>query len=122
MNGHNFGNSPGVRATAAWFYEYCKSRFEHEDLTALTAVEDYLEEWLLDREAWLKCGGDFTMFLAVVAYVFAQWHDQRLHCKGSVTWDFPIPWRVERAFKDGAEPSSGIFDALFWVRCGQQPL
>jgi hypothetical protein len=118
----SFGNAPGVSRAATCFYDYCTRRFKEEDYPAyFTSVEEYLEEWLLDREAWVHCGGDFTLFLAAVAYVFAQWHDRRRLCaEGSVQWDLPIPWRVTHAFKKAAEPSTGIFDALFWVQCGQQ--
>lgn len=117
--------APAVKAAVEQFYKYCTDRFADEDFPEyFTAAEDYLEEWVLDHEAWLKCGGDFRLFLAVATYVFAQWHDYQLQWsrENGATWEFAIPERVERAFKEDAEPGSRIFEAALWIEYGQGPL
>ena len=114
-----------VKDAAEQFYKYCTDRFADEDFPAyFVAVEDYLEEWVLDHEAWLKCGGDFRLFLATAAYVFAQWHDYQLQWsrENGATWEFAIPERIERAFKESAEPGSRIFEASLWIERSQGPL
>jgi hypothetical protein len=72
----------------------------------------------------LKCGGDFRLFLAVAACVFAQWHDYQLQWirENGATWNYAIPERVERAFKGGIAPGSRIFEASLWIERSQGPL
>jgi hypothetical protein len=113
-----------VKVAAKQFYKYCADRFADDDFPQyFITVEDYLEEWVLDHEAWLKCGGDFRLFLAVAAYVFAEWHDYQLQWNrtNGATWDFAIPEHLERALKTDAAPGNRIFDAALWIRHSQGP-
>jgi hypothetical protein len=80
------------------------------------ALEGYIAAWVGDGEAWKACRGDFRLYLAVVATIFASWHDCRESCTDEASWRYPIPWYVKHAFEDGGDPRTEIFDP-FYFQC-----
>lgn len=78
------------------------------------SVEDFLNHWVYDGAAYPACVGDFTIFMTVVAYVFAEWGNEKARCKTEADWKLPIPWSVNRAFKGHPENSSmGVGTQIF---------
>ncbi|RSM82561.1 hypothetical protein DMH04_25555 [Kibdelosporangium aridum] len=92
------------------FHEH---RYEHPGLNR-DSVEGYIDAWVSDGKAWKHCSGDFRLYLAVVATIFATWHDDRVSCTDEASWSNSIPWHVKHAFKNGDEPSTEIFDPYYF--------
>lgn len=97
------------------FWGYCQGLQEFETLPVFSSVEEYIDGWVQnDGAAFTDCVGDYRIFLSVVAYIFASWHDQRAKCASDADWHNPIPWQVNRAMKIDRDVSTEIFNPLYF--------
>lgn len=100
-----------------------ESFYEHINDLAIDpdSVEEYIHAWVTNDQAWKDCRGSHPLYLAVVAAIFATWHDARESCHGEEFWDSRIPWRVTRAFKDDHGPATQLFDSFYFQSFASYP-
>lgn len=91
------------------YCEECSSRGHTH-----SSLEEYIYDWVIMGKAAKACGGDFQLFMTLVAFLFAWWHDRRTKCTSEKDWRSWIPWSVTRALQGDEEPGTEIFNPLFF--------
>jgi hypothetical protein len=100
------------------FENFCELRTTNDALPPHSSVEEYIDDWVTEGEAYKACGGSFQVFMTFVSYFLAWWHDCRVTYTSEKSWPSWIPWCVDRALKGpfdaqaDQDPATGVFNPL----------
>ncbi|GAB2991936.1 hypothetical protein GCM10017788_36710 [Amycolatopsis acidiphila] len=108
-----------IERAADHFYMFTDYRRRGHLKPLFTTVEEHIANWVQKGEAWKDCAGDVRIYFATVAFIFAQWHDDREaedHAHAELAgWESPLDWCINKALKN--ERTIGgteIFDPFFF--------